>query len=271
MAQRKAGGWMRFWAAVCLGAAMAGAAPADSPPPFAEFTFKRIGVGDAVPGRRITVQIAPEGTDAPPDPVAVDPGPQTARFPAFWTAVSPALSGSGPGRLTQALRALDLGGGVPAPPLQQMRGLSARHGANLLRHSVGTQVSPAFALAVMAVESGGQASAISPRGAVGLMQLMPDTAAEVGVTDRSDPEQSIRGGIAYLDRLMERFDRDPVLVLAAYNAGPGAVERAGGVPEFPETRDFVPKVLAAWKVARALCRTPPELISDGCVFSNMGS
>ena len=245
-----------------------------APPPFAEFTFKRIGVGDGAPGRRITVQIAPAGAapaiTAPTPQVQTAPQTPTTRHAAFWTAISPALIDSGPGRLPEAVRALGAGPGVPAPPLQQIRGLSAQHGANLLRHSVGTQVSPALALAVMSVESAGRAEVVSAKGAVGLMQLMPQTAAEVGVTDRADPEQSIRGGIAYLDKLMARFDRDPVLVLAAYNAGPGAVERAGGVPDFPETRDFVPKVLAAWTVARALCLTPPELISDGCVFAPMG-
>jgi soluble lytic murein transglycosylase-like protein len=159
---------------------------------------------------------------------------------------------------------------VAGPSLDNLRALAARHGAHLLLHSVGTQVSPALALSVLAVESGGNATALSRAGAQGLMQLMPATAEEVGVSDRSDPSENIRGGIAYLDGLMHRFARDPVLVLAAYNAGPGAVERHGGVPPFAETRDYVPKVLAAWKVARLLCQTPPELVSDGCVFARAG-
>ncbi|NCO16024.1 MAG: lytic transglycosylase domain-containing protein, partial [Alphaproteobacteria bacterium] len=72
--------------------------------------------------------------------------------------------------------------------------------------------------------------------------------------------------VAYLDWLMTEFDRDPVLVLAAYNAGEGAVTANAGVPPYPETRDYVPKVLAAWQVAQGLCLTPPELVSDPCVF-----
>lgn len=245
----------------------------SAPPPYPDFTFKRVTVGQGVPGRRITVQIAPR-SDAPreaaaPTPPAAEPAVVSTRYPDFWQAVSPRLSDSAPGRLAPAVRALSAGRGVPAPPLRQIRALARAHAADLLVHSVDTQVSPALALAVMAVESGGRAGAVSPKGAVGLMQLMPATAREVGVIDRADPSQNIRGGILYLDRLMTRFGRDPVLVLAAYNAGPGAVERSGGVPPFPETHDFVPRVLAAWTVARALCLTPPELISDGCVFGAM--
>ncbi|MCZ8088637.1 MAG: lytic transglycosylase domain-containing protein, partial [Rhodobacteraceae bacterium] len=74
------------------------------------------------------------------------------------------------------------------------------------------------------------------------------------------------GGIAYLDWLMKEFDRDPILVLAAYNAGEGAVKSNRGVPPYAETRDYVPKVLAAWQVAQGLCATPPVVVSDPCVF-----
>jgi len=65
---------------------------------------------------------------------------------------------------------------------------------------------------------------------------------------------------------MREFDGDPLMVIAAYNAGENAVRRNGGVPPYAETRDYVPKVLAAWQVARGLCATPPELVSDACVF-----
>lgn len=68
---------------------------------------------------------------------------------------------------------------------------------------------------------------------------------------------------------MGEFDRDPILVLAGYNAGEGSVRKHAGVPPFAETRDYVPKVLAAFQVAQGLCLTPPELISDGCVFAAM--
>ena len=102
------------------------------------------------------------------------------------------------------------------------------------------------------------------------MQLMPPTAARFGVADSFDAADNIKGGVAYLAWLMEEFDRDPILVLAGYNAGEGAVRTNGGVPPYAETRAYVPKVLAAWQVARGLCMTPPELVTDGCVFAMNG-
>jgi soluble lytic murein transglycosylase-like protein len=98
------------------------------------------------------------------------------------------------------------------------------------------------------------------------MQLMPDTAKRFGVTDSYDASANIKGGVTYLDWLLSEFNRDPVLALAGYNAGEGAVAKYDGVPPFAETRAYVPKVLAAFNVARGLCLTPPVLISDGCVF-----
>jgi len=95
---------------------------------------------------------------------------------------------------------------------------------------------------------------------------MPATAERFGVFDRAIAADNIRGGVTYLDWLMGRFDGDPLLALAGYNAGEGAVEKHGGVPPFAETRGYVPKVLAAWAVAKGLCLTPPQLITDGCVF-----
>ena len=98
---------------------------------------------------------------------------------------------------------------------------------------------------------------------------MPDTAKRFGVADSMVAQQNIQGGVRYLDWLMGEFDSDPILALAGYNAGEGAVRKHKGVPPFAETRDYVPKVLAAFQVARGLCKTPPELVSDGCVFVAM--
>jgi soluble lytic murein transglycosylase-like protein len=173
------------------------------------------------------------------------------------------------GRFPGALAALSQGPGgarVPAPPLQQMQGLAQAWGTEVLKATIGTSVSPALVLAVIGVESAGRTDALSHAGAQGLMQLIPATAARFGVTDALDPAQNIRGGVAYLDWLMTHFDRDPLMVLAAYNAGEGAVRSNGGVPPYAETRDYVPKVLAAWQVAQGLCVSPPELMTDPCVF-----
>lgn len=99
--------------------------------------------------------------------------------------------------------------------------------------------------AVIAVESGFNATAVSPKGAKGLMQLMPATARRFGVKDVFAVKENLDGGAAYLRWLLTQFDNDLRLTLAAYNAGEGAVARAGGrIPPFPETRDYVAKVLA---------------------------
>ncbi|HEY5072271.1 MAG TPA: lytic transglycosylase domain-containing protein [Caulobacteraceae bacterium] len=91
-------------------------------------------------------------------------------------------------------------------------------------------------------ESHFDAHAVSPKGAVGIMQLMPATARAMGVDPR-DGAANLEGGAVYLARLMQEFDGDVTLALAAYNAGPGAVKRYAGVPPFPETRAFVDSVL----------------------------
>lgn len=260
-------------------AALGRAVPAAAePPPWPEFSFKRVKPPEPGATRRITVQIPPTAPKPPPasDPETAGEGAgDSAPGPGwFWAKVSPALDASGPGRLAPALAALadaPEGEAVPAPRLQRLQDIAGAHGADILLSTVGTRVSPALALAVIGVESGGRPTAVSHKGATGLMQLMPATATRFGVADATDPAQNIRGGIAYLDWLMEEFAGDPVLVLAAYNAGEGAVRSHDGVPPYSETRDYVPRVLAAWKVARGLCMTPPELISDGCVFRVMES
>ena len=123
-------------------------------------------------------------------------------------------------------------------------------------------------IALIGVESSGQSGAVSPKGAGGLMQLIPETAARFGVQDRFDPAQNIAGGVAYLNWLMATFSGDPLMALAGYNAGEGAVTRHNGVPPFAETRAYVPKVLAAWQVARTLCVHPPVNFHDGCVIAD---
>ena len=108
------------------------------------------------------------------------------------------------------------------------------------------RVDPALIEAIIQVESSFRADAISTSGASGLMQLMPATARDLEVNDRYDARQNIHGGVRYLSELMERFDNNLTLVIAAYNAGPGAVERHNGIPPKPETQRYVKKVMLAY-------------------------
>lgn len=102
---------------------------------------------------------------------------------------------------------------------------------------------PALVRAVVKHESGFDPKATSHAGAMGLMQLMPATARGLGVTDPYDPVQSLAGGTKYLRSMLDRFGGNVRLALAAYNAGPGAVERYGGVPPYEETQTYVRRVL----------------------------
>jgi soluble lytic murein transglycosylase-like protein len=112
------------------------------------------------------------------------------------------------------------------------------------RHAADHGVRPELVRAVIQVESGFNARARSVKGAMGLMQLMPATASELGVSNPWDPSENIRGGVAYLAGLLRRFN-DERLALAAYNAGPGAVERYGlEVPPYRETQEYVRKIAA---------------------------
>jgi soluble lytic murein transglycosylase-like protein len=263
-----------------------------------DFTFKRIKVGERT-GAKPLVQIDPaeqarllalapkvkpraaegEGEDAPPADTAVAAAPlapppkSSAAYDWFWQSV-PTARAAVADRFPLAMSTLTKGPGgasVRAPRLQHMQEIAETYGKHILAATIGTDVSPALVLAVIGVESAGNPTALSSAGAQGLMQLIPDTATRFGVTDATDPAQNIKGGVAYLNWLSKEFNRDPLMMLAAYNAGEGAVRANDGIPPYAETRDYVPKVLAAWQVAQGLCQSPPELISDPCVFKVIAS
>ena len=134
---------------------------------------------------------------------------------------------------------------------------STRYDASINEHSSRMGVSADLVRAVIQVESAFNPSAVSIKGAMGLMQLMPATARELGVTNPFEPDQNIRGGVTYLKRLLNRYDHKVELALAAYNAGMGNVEKYGDVPPFKETRNYVKKITGA---APSAPSAPPNAI-----------
>lgn len=114
------------------------------------------------------------------------------------------------------------------------------------RHAERERVDPRLVKSVMLVESNFNPKALSPKGARGLMQLMPGTARRYGVQNSWDPHENIRGGTAYLSDLLGMFDGDIVRTLAAYNAGEGAVQRYRGVPPYAETREYVRRAMLVY-------------------------
>jgi soluble lytic murein transglycosylase-like protein len=136
------------------------------------------------------------------------------------------------------------------------RGAAPPHGRDAFmriieRSAAAARVAPSLVAAVAQIESGFDPNATSRTGAAGIMQLMPQTARSLGVTDPYDPAANIRGGATYLRELLDRFSGDVRLAVAAYNAGPGAVERYGGVPPYRETQGYVTRVLDAFRAGLA--------------------
>jgi soluble lytic murein transglycosylase-like protein len=141
-------------------------------------------------------------------------------------------------------------------------------------------VDPKLVKAVIAAESGWNPSAVSPKGAVGIMQLMPRTASDMGVGNRYNPEQNIEGGVKYLKYLLDKFNGNMTLALAAYNAGPTRVEKAMGVPAIPETVNYVKRVMntysgrgfdySSWMPATSSTKIKMVSQKDGSVlFTNV--
>jgi soluble lytic murein transglycosylase-like protein len=128
---------------------------------------------------------------------------------------------------------------------------SSPYDALIEREARRQNVDAALVSAVIRAESNGNPRSVSRKGARGLMQLMPATAARLKVRWIFDPAENVRGGVQYLKELSRRFDNRPDLVLAAYNAGEAAVESFGGVPPYRETLSYVRRILGWWTPARA--------------------
>ena len=178
-----------------------------------------------------------------PAPGSAPPGFSAALNAALNTAPpagTPAAGGTLPGGLAWPVARAQ----APAPvPPAQIDALVDQNAATW-------QVDPALLKAVIANESGFNANATSKVGAQGLMQLMPETAASLGVRDAYDPAQNVAGGARYLRGLLDRFGGDQRLAVAAYNAGPGAVAKYGDVPPYAETQNYVTNVLASFEKYR---------------------
>jgi len=147
--------------------------------------------------------------------------------------------------------------GAAASTLPLERRMQAAVADHAARHSL----NPDLVRAVIRVESGWNPRARSRKGAMGLMQLMPATAAEYGVADPFDPGENIRAGVAYLRRLIDRFDGRTELALAAYNAGPGAVEKYHRtVPPYRETQSYVKRIVSVTEVRVGPKRTIYKIV-----------
>lgn len=157
---------------------------------------------------------------------------------------NPVVSGTPPKGTTQysTYRVPGAATGITAtrPAVEHYK---SEYDAIIDRHATANGIRPDLVRAVIQVESGFDPRARSPKGAKGLMQLMPGTALDMGVLRPYDPEENIRGGVRYLRTLLNRYGNDETLALAAYNAGPEAVAKYGGtVPPYRETQDYVGKV-----------------------------
>ena len=149
--------------------------------------------------------------------------------------------------MSQIAKNLEMAGPITSQGTFLNKGLSAQQKlqvqALISKVAVEQGIEERLLKAVVQAESDFNPDEVSHTGAMGLMQLMPDTAKELGVVDPFNPYQNLTGGSKYLKQMLTRFNGDTSLALAAYNAGPGAVKRAGGIPNIAETKNYVSKIL----------------------------
>jgi len=179
-------------------------------------------------------------------------GGRAQRHAWFWRATSPRLDAADVARLEVMSQtvARKLSGGSRQ---SLVASIASDFKAEITTAARSANVSEALLIALVAAESAGKATAVSPKGAQGLGQLMPGTAQRFGVADAFNPAENLRAAAAYLSILLKMFGEDALLALAGYNAGEGAVSRHKGVPPYEETRDYVPIVLSYYHHSRVLC------------------
>ena len=151
---------------------------------------------------------------------------------------------------TPVVTAIPKAAPAPAPALTPAEMTALLNSAGKLHH-----IDADMLASVVKAESGGHVRAVSRTGARGLMQLMPATAAQLGVRDSFQADQNIAGGTAYFDQLMTRYHDNAVLAIAAYNAGPGAVDRWHGIPPYRETQAYVVRVIREFNRRKQLALT----------------
>ena len=181
--------------------------------------------------------------------VALAPGPSHA-VAWFWKDVPAKIKDGSRSHALSVVRAKQNRSGAIVSR-KRVAAVMRRWRSQLAAGAKRAQVPLPLMAAIVTIESGGNPKALSPAGAQGLAQLMPGTAARFGVTNSYDPTQNLKGAGAYLRFLMRRFRGDFVLVLAAYNAGEGAVDKFGGVPPYRETRNYVMRVSESLPIFRA--------------------
>ncbi|MEM7506269.1 MAG: lytic transglycosylase domain-containing protein [Pseudomonadota bacterium] len=193
--------------------------------------------------------------------------PRKARHAWFWESHDPKAPASA-AKWDAALSTLRdrRGNGQRILADERIRKISLKWREPIVAAARKHNISEILLLAVVATESLGNEKAKSPKGAEGLMQLIPATAARFGVIDSFDPVQNINGGAAYLAFLLAKFDEDPVLALAGYNAGENAVVKHGGVPPYIETRDYVAKVFDVIAGGEVLCLVKLTGPRDTCLW-----
>jgi|GEM_PF-1600649 len=199
--------------------AQAGELPPPMPPAAPPSNLAAAGAPASGGGWRRAGRFEPAGAEAEPQPTQATTGGLAA----------PAALGTATAGLNQQ-RIEEVGAAPYASPIVEA---ANRYG-----------IEPALLFGLVQQESGFNPNAQSPAGAVGLTQLMPGTAAALGVSNPLDPREALEGGARYLAQLLREFNGNVELALAAYNAGPGAVRAAGGIPPIPETQTYVADVLA---------------------------